>query len=187
MRESIQKELRESIETKQKVLEMLIPDIERAARAIIASLKKGGKLILFGNGGSAADAQHIAAELVARFRKERAAIPAIALTTDTSVLTAIANDYEYRRVFARQVEALCAKKDIVLGISTSGNSHNVFDAVKMAKKIGAKTIALCGAGGKLYKHTDYALRVPTTNTPRIQECHIAIGHILCKLVEDAFV
>lgn len=187
MRESIQKELQESIDAKQKTLDNLVPDIERAARAIIASIKKGGKLILFGNGGSASDAQHIAAELVARFRKERAAIPAIALTTDTSVLTAIANDYEYRRVFARQVEALCAKNDIVLGISTSGNSHNVLDAVKMAKKIGAKTIALCGEGGELFKHTDLSLCVPSTNTPRIQECHITIGHILCKLVEDAFV
>lgn len=186
MRESIKKELRESIETKQKTLEMLIPDIERAARTIISSLKKGGKLILFGNGGSAADAQHIAAELVGRYKKERIALPALALTTDTSALTALANDYDFKRVFSRQVEALCAKKDIVLGISTSGNSPNVIEAVKAAKKIGAKTIALCGAGGALCKHADLSLCVPSTNTPRIQECHITIGHILCKLIEDAF-
>jgi D-beta-D-heptose 7-phosphate kinase/D-beta-D-heptose 1-phosphate adenosyltransferase len=154
-----------------------------------AALTRGNKIIIFGNGGSAADAQHIATEFVVRFRKNRKAFPAIALTTDTSALTAIGNDYGFDHLFSRQVEALCAKDDLVIGISTSGNSENVIRALDAAKKIGATTVALGGGdGGKMTAIADYAIIVPTRVTARIQEMHITIGHMLCGAVEnDRFV
>ena len=161
-------------------------EIEKAAGIIIRSLKAGGKVIVFGNGGSAADAQHIAAELVGKFKMERQAFPAIALNTNTSIVTALANDYGYETVFRRQVEALAKPGDVVIGISTSGKSPSVNEAITTAKKIGAKTIGLTGGtGGQLAKAAAFTIIVPSDNTPRIQEAHITIGHILCEMVEKA--
>ncbi|GAJ04939.1 unnamed protein product, partial [marine sediment metagenome] len=162
----------------------MVSEIERMANFIITAYKADGKVVLFGNGGSAADAQHIACELVGRFMLKRQAFPAIALTTDTSVLTAVANDCGYETVFSRQVEALVNEKDVVIGISTSGDSPNVLEAIKLAKTKGAKTIGLTGgSGGKLATAADLVLAVPSDSTPRIQEAHITIGHIVCELVE----
>ena len=151
---------------------------------IVNSYKQGGKVVLFGNGGSAADAQHIAGEFTCRFYLERKALPAIAFTTNSSSVTAIANDYEYSKIFARQVEAFVTSKDIVIGISTSGNSPNVLEGINVAKKIGATTIAFAGQkGSKLNEIADIVFNVPSEDTPRIQEVHITIGHIICYLVE----
>ena len=184
MSSKIVRRLEESILIKQAVAKSKIRDIEDMAKVIIAAYKNGGKVVLFGNGGSAADAQHIACELVGRFALKRRAFPAIALTTDTSILTAVANDYGYNAVFSRQVEALVGEKDVVIGISTSGDSPNVVEAIEMAKTKGARTIALTGgSGGRLAKVVDIALVVPSDNTPRIQEVHITIGHIVCEIVE----
>jgi D-sedoheptulose 7-phosphate isomerase len=159
--------------------------IVEAALLISDCLAAGGKLLLFGNGGSAADAQHLAAEFVGRFVVERPGLAAIALTTDSSILTAVANDYGFERVFARQIEALARPGDVAIGISTSGNSPNVIEAVKTAKKQNLKTIGLVGNdGGALAGCVDLAVTVAAENTARIQECHIAIGHILCELVEN---
>jgi D-sedoheptulose 7-phosphate isomerase len=150
-------------------------------------LKRDGKVILFGNGGSASDSQHIAAELVGRFRKDRAALPAISLTTNTSVLTSLANDYGYDVVFAKQIEALGKKNDVAIGISTSGKAKNVILAVKQAKKMDLKTVVMTGGdGGEIAKLADISLVVPSSITARIQEAHITIGHIVCELVEQAF-
>jgi len=158
--------------------------IESAAKKIIAVLKRGGKVIVFGNGGSAADSQHMAAELVGRFKKERRAIPAIALTTNTSSITALSNDYGYDISFKRQLEALGKKGDIAIGISTSGTAKNVNEAVKQAKNTGIETIALSGKGGGKLKGLAYlAIIVKSNDTPRIQEAHILIIHILCELIE----
>ena len=157
-----------------------------AAFMMADALATGRKILLFGNGGSAADAQHIAAELVGRFERERRALPAVALTTDTSALTAIANDYGYDEVFARQVRGLGAKGDVAIAISTSGNSPSVLRAVDAAAAIGMRTIGLTGGtGGELAKHVHVSLCVAgTTNTARIQETHITIGHVLCALVDE---
>jgi len=161
--------------------------IEKAAKIIIDSFEKGGKLMICGNGGSAADAQHIAAELVARFKKERKALPAIALTTNTSILTAVSNDYGYDVTFKRQVEALAKKGDVLLAISTSGNAKNVLEAVKFADKIGVKTIALTGGtGGALAKIAKFSIIAPSGDTPRIQESHMVIYHTLCELIENEY-
>jgi D-sedoheptulose 7-phosphate isomerase len=150
------------------------------------SLKAGGKILIFGNGGSAADSQHITAELVGRFKKERKALAAIALTTNTSVLTAIGNDYGYDVSFSRQVEALGKRGDAALGISTSGNSKNVIEAIRISRKIGLSTIGLLGCdGGKIKAECDIAIVVRSKDTPRVQESHSLIGHILCELIEDA--
>lgn len=154
------------------------------AECIIQALKRGNKVLLFGNGGSAADAQHIAAELSGKYMRDRSPLPAIALTTNTSALTAIANDYGYDSVFARQLRALVIKGDVVIGISTSGDSSNVIKALQEAKRCGAITVTLCGHGGKLNKLADHVLAVPSTDTPRIQEAHITIGHIICYLIEE---
>jgi D-sedoheptulose 7-phosphate isomerase len=155
-----------------------------AASLITACLRRGDKLLFFGNGGSAADAQHLAAEFVGRFVRERAGLPAIALTTDSSILTAVGNDYGFDQIFARQVQALGRSGDIVIAISTSGNSPNVLEGVKAAKKGKLGTIALSGKdGGTLAKQADVAITIDSTNTARIQECHIAIGHLFCELVE----
>jgi D-sedoheptulose 7-phosphate isomerase len=156
-----------------------------AAVLIAQSLRSGGKLLFFGNGGSAADAQHLAAEFVGRFVIERDALPAIALTTDSSILTAVGNDYGFDQVFSRQVQALGQVGDVAVGISTSGNSPNVLTAIQLARKQGLKTIGLAGKdGGFLAKCVDISITVASTNAARVQECHITIGHILCELVES---
>jgi D-sedoheptulose 7-phosphate isomerase len=185
----VSERLRESIEVKEATLEneALLELIHEVALACIRTLESGGKLILFGNGGSAADAQHLAAELIGRYLRERRALPAIALTTNTSCLTAIGNDYSYEEVFSRQIEAIGCKGDLALGISTSGNSQNVIRALLVAKKKGLVTVGLTGSsGGKLRDETDYCLCIPSEHTPRIQEVHIAVGHILCEIIEEHF-
>jgi len=155
------------------------------ARQLIKAFRQGNKVILFGNGGSAADAQHIAAELSGKFYLYRDPLPAIAITANTSSLTAIANDYEYREVFARQLKALAKDGDVAIGISTSGDSPNVIAAIEEAKRCGVVTVAFVGQGGKLKEIAEYVLSVPSTDTPRIQEAHILAGHIICYLVEEA--
>ncbi|MGQ0530422.1 MAG: D-sedoheptulose-7-phosphate isomerase [Panacagrimonas sp.] len=177
----------DSLAAKQKVLEdaALLDGIVQVAQRVEQALRAGNKLMLAGNGGSAADAQHIAAEFVSRFEFDRPGLPSTALTTDTSMLTAIGNDYGYEHVFSRQVQANGRKGDVFIGISTSGNSKNVIKAVEACKAMGITTAALCGAGGKLREICDYALPVPSTHTPRIQENHILIGHAICALVEEA--
>lgn len=176
-----------SILTKVKVLETLTPKIEEAGKMVAASMAKGGQWLIFGNGGSAADCQHLATEMTGRLYKvERRGLPAIALTTDTSALTAVGNDYGFDTVFSRQVEALGRKGDVALGITTSGNSPNVLLAFEQAKKQGLKTIAFSGKdGGKVAKSklVDLCLTVPTDFTPHVQESHIAMGHLLCFLTE----
>jgi D-sedoheptulose 7-phosphate isomerase len=167
-------------------LSALAEPIQRIGERMVQTLQAGGKLLLCGNGGSAADAQHIAAELVGRFIRARAGLPAIALTTDTSALTAIANDFGYEQVFARQVQALARPGDLLVGISTSGNSANVLKAVEMAHAMGVHTVGLLGgSGGALAGRVNDALVVPSPDTPRIQECHILLGHIWCQMIDDA--
>ena len=169
-------------------LQQLAPTIEQVGQQWITALKNKGKILLMGNGGSAADAQHIAAEIVGRYLRERRGLPAIALTTDTSILTAVSNDYGYDMVFARQIEALAQPNDVVVGYSTSGNSDNVCSAIVVAKKMGCYSVALTGAtGGKLANLADSCIRVPSTETPRIQEAHAFIGHMLCDYVDHALV
>jgi len=164
----------------------ILEPIEAAAKCIINSLKNGGKVIVFGNGGSAADSQHMVAELVGRFKKERKAMPAIALTANTSTITALSNDYGYEASFKRQIEALGKKGDVAIGISTSGTSQNIALALNQAGQMGLKTVALAGKGGGRVKGlVDEAIVVKSDNTPRIQEAHILIIHILCELIEDA--
>jgi D-sedoheptulose 7-phosphate isomerase len=165
-------------------LETLIPTVHTVAETLRACLARGGKILLMGNGGSAADSQHIAAEIVGRYKKERRGLAAIALTTDTSILTSVGNDYGYDYIFARQIEALCRPEDVVIGITTSGNSANVVKAIIEANSIGATTIGLTGGtGGKLKELCNYNLIMPSNDTPRIQEAHIFIGHSLCELLE----
>ena len=171
----------------QQVKKTLLNDIESACEMITGAIKNGKKVLLAGNGGSAADAQHIAAELSGRFVKHRKALPGIALTVDTSALTAIANDYGYHYVFSRQVEALAAEGDLFIGISTSGNSQGILNAFETAKKLNCKTLGLSGwKGGKMNGICDLNIVVPSEVTARIQEMHILIGHILCKAVDDLF-
>jgi D-sedoheptulose 7-phosphate isomerase len=176
-------QLDESAALKTKVKESCMDDMVKAATALIEALKKGNKLLIFGNGGSAADAQHIACEFVSKFRLERKGLPAISLTTNTSILSAISNDYEYARVFERQIEALGRKGDVVIGISTSGKSPNVLAALKLARKMGMVTIGMEGEKGRMKDVVDIDICVPSSDTPRIQEAHITIGHILCDVVE----
>jgi D-sedoheptulose 7-phosphate isomerase len=165
-------------------LSALEPLVNQASTLISKAFVSGNKLMICGNGGSAADSQHIAAEMTGRFIKDRKPLPAIALTTDTSALTCIANDYSYEHVFARQVEALGHSGDILLAISTSGNSENVIRAMQVAKDLGVKTVALTGRdGGKINSLADFSIVVPSQTTARIQEAHIFIGHIICGLVE----
>ncbi|MCG8431751.1 MAG: D-sedoheptulose 7-phosphate isomerase [Candidatus Omnitrophica bacterium] len=185
MRDKIKDIIFESIQVKEQIMHTDISTIISIAECFIACIKKGGKVILFGNGGSASDAQHIAAELVGRFKQERRGLPGIALTTNTSILTALANDYGYDVVFARQIEAIAQKNDIAVGISTSGKSKSVLAGIKQAKKMGVKTVALSGGdGGELAKIADLSLLVPSKVTARIQEAHIVIGHIICELTEQ---
>jgi len=186
MKNKIKSILEESISVKESLIASQLDAIEAAAEAVIKALKAGGKVIIFGNGGSAADSQHIAAELVGRFLKERKGLPAVALTTNTSILTAIANDYSYDDVFSRQIDAIAAKNDVAIGISTSGKAANVIKAVELANSKGLCTIALTGCdGGGLAKISKISIIVPSRSTPRIQESHVAVGHILCQMAEEA--
>lgn len=178
------KELKESADIKRMMAQNLSDVIANAAKIVIDAYKGGGKVLLIGNGGSAADAQHIAAELVGRFKLERIGLPAIALSTNTSILTALSNDYEYDTVFSRQLEALANDNDVLIAITTSGTSLNILKAVKVARSKSVKVIGLTGRnGGKLKDMADLTIIVPSNNTPRIQEAHITIGHIICDLVE----
>lgn len=184
MKNIIEESIKESLRVKELVLADQVANIEKAARAIIKAFRLGGKLLIFGNGGSAADSQHMAAELVGRFKKERRALPAVALTTNTSTLTAIANDYGYDATFSRQVMALGRKGDVAIGISTSGNSSNVLAAISEAKALDMETISLTGGnGGKLIHASGISITVNADDTPRVQEAHITIIHILCDLIE----
>ncbi len=182
----IKKHFEKTIETKQKILqdEALMNSIVEAAELCISALNNGNKIIFAGNGGSAADSQHLAAEFVSRFNFDRPGLPSIALTTDTSMLTAIGNDYGFLQLFARQIQANGQAGDVYFGISTSGNSANILESVTMAKSMGIKTVALCGNKGKLPEVCDMALQVPSGSTPYIQESHISIGHIICGIVEE---
>jgi len=165
-------------------LQALFPQVIAVANELRATMQRGGKILIMGNGGSAADSQHIAAEIVGRYKKERRGLPAIALTTDTSIITSIGNDYGYDYVFTRQIEALCRPEDTVIGITTSGNSKNVVNAIIEANAIGATTIGLTGGtGGKLQALCKFNLVMPSNETPRIQEAHIFIGHSLCDMLE----
>jgi D-sedoheptulose 7-phosphate isomerase len=184
MKNEIEESLTESIKIKTELLSESVDTIIQIANISVDALKSGHSLYLMGNGGSAADAQHISGELVGRFKKDRKPLPALALTTDTSVLTAIANDYGYDQCFERQIDAFVKNGDVVFGLSTSGSSANIINAIVLAGKRGAKTIAFTGKdGGRLRDNVDVCLRIPSSDTARIQECHITIGHILCSIIE----
>jgi len=187
MKQDIKRIFQESMAVKEGALEKNIDEIAATVKLFVRTLKKRNKIMFFGNGGSAADSQHIAAEFIGRFQKERQALPAMALTTDTSILTALGNDYTYDIVFSRQIEGLARRGDIAFGISTSGNSQNVIEGIKQAKKMGVKTVSLTGGhGGKLAKLTDISLIVPSKVTARVQESHLCIAHTICELVENQF-
>ena len=175
----------ESIKTHERLLKQSLDDIIEMANIVAAALGSGRKVVFFGNGGSAADAQHISAELVGKFKKTRPALRSAAFTTNTSILTAIGNDMGFDEIFARQVQAMVEKGDVAVGLSTSGRSNNVIKGLEEAHAIGAKTIALTGQGGeRLVQLCDHGVIVPSNDTQRIQECHIMIGHIVCELVEE---
>ena len=187
MQSIIKFEFEEHLKTSQATFESIGHSVEVAAKLCLDCLKNGNKILLFGNGGSAADAQHIAAELVGRYKTERKGLAAIALTTDTSTLTAISNDYGYDCVFDRQVEALANTGDVAIGISTGGSSANVVSALKLAKNLGCKTIGFSGRdGGEMNNICDTNIVVPAQDTARIQEMHIVIGHTICHLIDLAF-
>jgi D-sedoheptulose 7-phosphate isomerase len=184
VREKILQAAQESAQLKEQFFRDNVDAVAEIVRFITETLRRGNKILIFGNGGSAADAQHIAAEFVNRFLSDRAPLPAIALTTDTSILTSISNDMGFSQVFARQIEALGAKGDIAWGITTSGTSPNMIEGFRTATEMGMKTIALTGKdGGEALGMADYALNVKSHHTPRIQEVHITVGHIICELVE----
>lgn len=186
-KEIVGNELKAHLETIQNVLETNVDALTNACEMVVKTIQAGNKVLLFGNGGSAGDAQHIAAEFTGRFVKERKGLPAIALTTDTSALTAIGNDYGYEKVFSRQVEALANKGDLLIGISTSGNSPNVLLAFDEGKKIGCNIISFSGRdGGKMKDHSDINLIVPSQVTARIQEMHILFGHIICTALDSNY-
>ncbi len=185
MKEQIEKEIRESITVKERCLAMT-GEIEKVAELVVKCMQSGNKVLLCGNGGSAADCQHVAGEFVNKFRFDRAPLPAIALTTDTSVLTAIGNDSSFDEVFEKQVDALGREGDVLIGISTSGNSKNIVRAVQKAKEKNIFTVVLSGStGGALKGMADITLCVPSSETPRIQEAHITILHIICGIMESA--
>lgn len=185
MKKDIGRIFRESIRVKEETFKTNDEKIVQAIESILESFRRNGKILFFGNGGSAADSQHIAAEFIGRFKKERRALPAIALTTDTSILTALGNDYGFDVIFARQIEGLGNRGDVAFGISTSGNSKNVIEGIKQAKKMGLKTISLTGCGGgKVARLTDISIIVPSMETARIQESHICIAHAICELAEE---
>lgn len=186
MESEIKQIIQDSIITKQKIFR-LVDLIEKSAQIMISALKNGNKILICGNGGSAADAQHMAGEIVGRFEKERRGLPCIALTTDTSILTSLANDYNYETVFSRQVDALGKEGDVLIGISTSGNSKNIIKSFEKAEEKGLKSIALTGKdGGRINGMLEYVLNItiPSENTARIQESHLTIIHIWCKMIED---
>jgi D-sedoheptulose 7-phosphate isomerase len=175
----------ESIKTKERFVDENIDTIVEVSKVIANAFNEGKKLILFGNGGSATDASHIAAEFMGRFRMERPSLPAISLNTNMAIITAVANDYDFSEVFSRQLKAIAEEGDIVIAISTSGNSPNVLKGIDVAKRKKLKTIALTGAKGeKLASKVKYAFMVPSDKTPRIQETHITLGHVLCQMVEE---
>ncbi len=175
----------DSIEIKKNVLQTNVDDIRNAAKVIVEALKNKNKLLICGNGGSAADSQHFSAELVGRFKKERQGIPAIALTVDTSILTAWGNDYSFDTIFSRQIEALGVQGDVLVAISTSGNSKNLIKALEQAKLMGIKSISLLGKGGGLMKDlSDYNIIVPSDDGMRVQESHITIIHSICEIIEN---
>ena len=185
MKNAIIKEFLAHQETIKKVIETMQEPLLEASKIAVETLRAGNKILLCGNGGSAADAQHIAAELTGRYKSERRGLPGIALTTDTSALTAIGNDYGYDRVFDRQVEALANKGDLIIGISTSGNSKNIVSALKLGRELGCKTLGLSGRdGGAMNEVCDVNLIVPSSDTPRIQEMHILFGHTICQIVDN---
>jgi len=184
MENIILKRFKESSEVKSRFLRENLPKLLGAIKLVSHTFEAGNKLLFFGNGGSAADAQHLAAEFVNRYVMDRPPLPAIALTTDASVLTSVSNDFAFNEIFAKQIRALGKERDVAIGITTSGNSPNVVKAFEVAKEMGMKTIALTGNdGGIIAKMADFPLIVPSTSTPRIQEAHILIGHILCEMVE----
>jgi D-sedoheptulose 7-phosphate isomerase len=185
MREKVLKAFDESLYVKKEFIKTHADMIIDVSRLLSEAFDRGNKLILFGNGGSACDASHIAGEFVNRFKKERPGLPAVALNTDVAVLTSIANDYDFSEVFARQIKALAQEGDVVIAISTSGNSQNILKGVDAAKKKRLRVIAFTGTkGNKLASKADYAFIVPSSNTPRIQETHIVLGHVLCQMVEE---
>lgn len=179
------KAISDSISVKQALLgdPKLLQTIDEVTQTLVKALRQGSKVIFAGNGGSAADAQHLAAELVSRFEFDRPGLPALSLATDTSMLTAIGNDYGYDRLFQRQLQAQSKQGDVFVGITTSGKSRNILAAFDICRSVGVTSVALCGLGGDLDGKVDYLLRVPSIQTPRIQECHILIGHIICAEVE----
>jgi D-sedoheptulose 7-phosphate isomerase len=184
----VSRSIESSITVKQKLLSSVdvVSSVARVSEILIEALRNGNKPLLFGNGGSAADAQHIAAELVGRFAFNRPPLPALALSVNTSCVTAIGNDYGFDLVFARQLQALARAGDVAIGLSTSGNSPNILRAFEVAKNLRVHTVALTGeGGGKLKGVADHCICVPSNETPRIQECHILIGHVVCELVEQA--
>ena len=183
MKEIILNILHDSLETNERFIKDNLDLIQAGADSLATCITSGHKIMIFGNGGSAADAQHIAAEFVNRFQVERKPLAALALTTDTSVITSIANDYHFDQIFSKQIQALGKKDDIAIGISTSGGSKNVIQAIRAAKDIGIFTLGLMGRGGELAQFTDLAFRVESDVTARIQEAHITLGHILCDLAE----
>jgi D-sedoheptulose 7-phosphate isomerase len=184
MKDAIIQVFRESADVKVRFIRQNAEFLAQAVKMIVRAFKAGNKVLLFGNGGSAADAQHIAAEFVNRFLIERPPLPAIALTTDTSILTSISNDYGYVDSFAKQVKALGRERDVAVGISTSGAAANVIKAIQVAKEMGLKTVGLSGRdGGEVSRLVDIALVVDSQSTPRIQEVHITIGHVLCEMVD----
>lgn len=188
VRPMIRRSIHDALEVKTRLLsdEMLLQHLEAACGDIIASLRRGGKVLLCGNGGSAADAQHIAAELSGRFYYDRAPLFAEALHVNTSYLTAIANDYSYREIYSRLVRGMGRSGDVLIGLSTSGNSENVVEAMRTARELGLVTVAFTGlGGGQLAQIAQHLIAIPSTDTPRIQECHMLLGHSVCEVVESA--
>lgn len=185
MNQKILKAFQESIKVKERFIEENIDTVMEVSRLIASAFSEGRKLILFGNGGSATDASHISAEFMGRFKRERPGLPAISLNTDMALITALSNDYGYSEVFSRQLKTIAEEGDVVIAISTSGDSPNVLKAVDVARRKKLKTIAFTGAKGeKLASKVDYAFLVPSDKTPRIQETHITLGHVLCQMVEE---
>ena len=187
MKQTIKNEFLSHLDVINLTIDTMQEKLELASSLVVETLKSGNKVLLCGNGGSAADAQHIAAELTGRYKTERKGLPGIALTTDTSALTAIGNDYGYERIFDRQIEALANKGDLIIGISTSGNSKNVINAFIIGKQLGCNTLGFSGKdGGDMNKICDINLVVPSNDTPRIQEIHILFGHTICQIVDNNF-
>jgi D-sedoheptulose 7-phosphate isomerase len=186
VKERVRQQITDSISVKQEILgsESLIDTVTEVAQVCISAFRRGNRVLLAGNGGSAADAQHIAAEFVSRFEFDRPGLPSIALTTDTSMLTAIGNDYGFERLFLRQLEANGRKGDVFIGISTSGNSKNILMALESCGRLGITSVGMAGRGGEIQSKCDYVISVPSSNTARVQESHIMIGHIICGLVES---